>query len=505
MSFIVCGLDFGTLGARCVLVDALTGKELSMAEHAYRHGVLEGAPGEAFQDPADYKEALSKVIREAVKRAGMDASEIRAVGLDFTACTILPVDEELTPLCFLPEFQENRQSFVKLWKHHGAEAEAEELSRLFGKRLSSELGLPKVLETFRKAPEVYERAATFMEAADWVASLLTGKEGHSAVFAGYKLLWDAEEGYPALPDGIERKLSQKIVKTGEVFGTVSREGALLSGLPEGIPVAPPMIDGHAGAAGTGMTRKNEMVLVLGTSGTQYLHSEEYHEVPGVFGCMKDGVIPGLYTYEAGQSAVGDMFDWFVKTIVPEGYVPEGTDVHRFLSEKAAALPPEKEDLIAVDWLNGCRTPLNDGNLRGGIYGLTLGTKPEEIYLALLKSAAMGTRRILENFEEHGVAVEKITACGGIALKNPLFVQLIADVCQRPIDVSAGKQCAALGSAVYAAVAGGAYRSIPESSLHMKSPVLYTAVPEREYGSQYRKYLKLSEVFRELGEEGNDGF
>lgn len=528
MTDYVIGLDFGTLSCRAVVVDAANGYKAGEAVSEYTHGVITGnlpdgtliSDEYALQDPQDYPEALSCAVKNALESAGVTPDAVKGIGLDFTSCTILPVDASFTPLCRDPRFAGNPHAYVKLWKHHGAVREAEELTAIFfdgqergypGTRVSPEQGFPKILETIRKAPDVYDSAFRFIEAGDWVNTLLTGTECHSAPFAGYKFLWKEGIGYPdrkllkkagtALSEAAGTKLSEMIRPLTEAAGRLSEKGARITGLPRGTPVAQAQIDAHAAIPGAGAVEDGDLVLSIGTSACHMLQASEYRKVPGIFGCMKDGAIPGLYTYEAGQSAVGDIFSWIVENTVPsyceKAARERGIGIHEFLSEKAALLPPGGRGLVAVDWLNGCRTPLDRADLSGSLFGLRLSTKPEEIYRAFMEGAAFGSRRIVENYEENGVSVKKIFLSGGIAQKNPLFVQILADVIAKPLYVLKEKQCTALGSAVYAAAAAGIWPGIREAAAAMHSPVLCTVLPKENYDRIYQKYRKLSDMMLEL--------
>ena len=519
----VCGLDFGTLSCRAVIVEAESGRIVGEGVSEYSHGVISGVlpdgtkipPDFALQDPEDYLQSLSLAVKSAISRSGVSPESIKGIGLDFTSATILPVDDSFLPLCQDPRFSGNPHAYVKLWKHHGAIEEAKVLTEIFfkgtnssypGTEVSPEHGLPKILETFRKAPEVFDAAARFMEAGDYVNTVLTGKECHSAAYAGYKLMWQEGKGYPpkellcraepSLKTVSDWKLSEDIEAITEPAGRLGKRGALLTGLPEGTAVAQGIIDAHAAIPGAGAIKDGDLVLTLGTSAAHMLQASEYRDVPGIFGCMKSGVLPGLYTYEAGQSAAGDIFSWFMKNQVPSSYETEakarGLNMHELLMEKAALLPPGGNGLVAVDWLNGCRTPFNRADLTGMLYGLTLSTKTEEIYRAYLESVAFGTRRILENYEEHGVPVRKVFLCGGIAQKNPLLVQILADVTRKAMHIVKEKQCAALGAAVYAAAAAKLYPGIREAAMAMCSPELHTVAPQRNYDDLYRKYRGLSD-------------
>ena len=529
------GIDFGTLSGRCVVVDCENGRELAEAVCEYPHAVMDTEwpcgkklPAHyALQHPADYLLVLKTAVPEAVKKAGIAPEEVAGVGIDFTACTILPVDAQGTPLCERAEYAENPHAYVKLWKHHAAQAEADEINALaeareekwlphYGGKLSSEWMLPKVLEILRKAPEVYAQTARFMEAADWVTSILVGQEILSKSLAGYKALY--VEDYPpndfmvALDKGLDgivgTKLSRKIGDFSAPAGKLCAKGAELTGLPQGISVAIPQIDAHAAMPALQIAGAGELMLIMGTSTCALVNAETGDPVKGVSGCVKDGVIPGLYTYEAGQAAVGDIFNWFVKNQTPAAYQQEaesrGISVHTLLTEKAEKLAVGESGLLALDWFNGNRSVLDDSELSGLILGLTLRTKPEEIYRALLESTAFGAKMIVDTMAQSRVDIKTIKVAGGIAHKNPFLMQIYADVLGREISLCQSTQAGALGSAIYAAVAAGAHPDIATAAAAMGSPVVQTYTPNLEnqkaYEKLYKDYVNLYDYF---GRGGND--
>jgi len=529
------GIDFGTLSGRCVVVDCETGRQLSEAVCEYPHAVMDAQlpcgkklpVHYALQHPADYLQVLQTAVPEAVKKAGIATEEVAGIGIDFTACTILPVDARGTPLCMHAEYAENPHAYVKLWKHHAAQPEADEINALaearnekwlpnYGGKLSSEWMLPKVLEILRQAPEVYAETARFMEAADWVTSTLVGEEILSKSFAGYKALY--VEDYPSnefmvaldkdLDSIVGTKLSRKIGDFSAPAGKLCAKGAELTGLCEGTFVAVPQIDAHAAMPALQITGAGEMMLIMGTSACLLVTAETGDPVKGVSGCVKDGVIPGLYTYEAGQAAVGDIFDWFVKNQVPAAYQKEaesrGISVHALLTEKAEKLAIGESGLLALDWFNGNRSILDDSALSGLIVGLTLRTKPEEIYRALLESTAFGAKMIADTMAQSRVDIKNLKVAGGIAHKNPFLMQIYADVLGREIHLCESTQAGALGSAIYAAVAAGVYPDMQKAAAAMGSPVvkIYTPVAERHkaYEKLYADYVQLHEYF---GCGGND--
>lgn len=528
------GLDFGTLSVRALIVDTRDGRAVAEAVSEYAHGVMDSAlpdgtslpPRFALQHPQDYLDSLKAAIGEALAAAytaeGVTPDQIAALGVDFTACTMLPVNEDGTPLCFDPAFCGEPHAYVKLWKHHGATEEAADITALaaargeewlsaYGGTVSCEWMLPKILETLRKAPAVFEATHRFTEAADWLSLLLTGRETHAAAFAGYKGLW-YEGAYPseefltaldpALGGLVGGKIAPAVDPVGEVAGRLTEYGAALTGLPVGTPVALPMIDAHAALTATGMTRAGDLTLILGTSTCHILNSDRLRKIQGVCGYVKDGVIPSLYTYEAGQAAVGDSFDWFVKNCVPAGYTEAaqaaGLGIHAYLRSLAERKAPGESGVMALDWWNGNRSILMDQTLTGTIVGLTLATKPEDIYRALIEATAFGTRVIVEQYEKGGLPIGRVMAAGGIARKDPMMMRIYADVLNRPIEVSEATQTGALGAAIYAAVAGGVYLSVTEAADRMAAKVERVYMPEAEavevYEEMFGKYKELYEYF-----------
>ena len=521
------GIDFGTLSARAVVVD-VTGKEISSATYSYPHAVMTSRNGVdlpngyALQNPNDYLEALSYVSSESIRRAGVDNSDIVGVGVDFTSSTVLAVDETDTPLCNKDEFSKNPHAYAKLWKHHGAEGYATIMENLaterdekwlkrYGGKLSCEFALCKIVETLKEAPDVYNATARFVEGGDWIASKLTGKKVHSCVFCGYKWCWSDSFGYPsneyfmAVDERLNGVVGSKIPEKvdGEIKqGVISTEGAILTGLKEGTPVSMPIIDAHVALPAVGVVDEGDLMLIIGTSGCQILHSKKEVDIEGVFGYVKDGIVNGLYTYEAGQSAVGDIFEWVVNTCVSNSYKEEaksrGVNIHKLLREKAKKLKVGQSGLIALDWLNGNRSILQNPRLKGAIYGLTLNTKPEEIYRAFIEATAFGVRVILDSFYKAGIKIDRIVAGGGIAVKDDMLMQIYADVLNKPIEIAPTTQAGALGSAIYGAVAGGLYPDIESASKAMagKSNLIYTPNPDdvKAYEVLYNEYKSLHDYF-----------
>ncbi|MBQ9967888.1 MAG: ribulokinase [Oscillospiraceae bacterium] len=527
------GIDFGTLSGRCVLVDCENGQELAEAVSMYAHGVMDDRlpsgrelpPQFALQHPEDYLDVLRTTVREVLEKAQIPAEQVVGIGIDFTSCTVLPVNKAGVPLCMTPAFADEPHAYVKLWKHHAAQPEADELNELaarrkepwllaYGGRVSSEWALPKLLETLRNAPAVYAETARFMEAADWIVSTLIGEESCSRPFAGYKALYH-NNTYPsndfmvALDKGLDgvvgTKISECIAEIAAPAGRLCAAGAALTGLNEGTVIAVPQIDAHAAMPALQITEAGELMLIMGTSACHIVNAEEAVDVSGICGYVENGVIPGLVTYEAGQAAVGDIFDWFVKNCVPARYQTEADSrkisLHTLLTEKAELLAVGQTGLIALDWFNGNRSVLDDSQLSGMILGLDLSTKPEHIYRALLEATAFGTKKIVDALS---FPIHTIKVAGGIANKNPLLMQIYADVLGKELGVCQSTQAAALGSAIYAATAAGIYPDIASAAKAMGTPVTKLYHPsQREhqaYELLYKEYVALHDYF---GRDGND--
>ncbi len=541
MSKYALGIDFGTLSARALLVDVENGREVATAVMDYPHGVLDEAlpdgtrlpPDWALQDPADYMKCLGRVVPDALEQAGVCPCDVIGVGVDFTTCTLVPVTADGTPLCQTAGLKHEKYAYPILWKHHAAqgqatrmtevaEARGEDFLRLRGGKVASEWAIPKIWQALEEAPEIYAQVDRYMEAGDWMVMRLTGMEARSSCLAGYKALWSKRAGYPddaffaaldpRLEHVIDEKLSRDVRFVCTRAGVLTDEGAALTGLLPGTPVAVAHSDAHVALPAAGIVGKGVMLLVLGTSGCQIVMDDEEKDVPGICGVVEDGVIPGLFGYEAGQCCLGDHFGWFVDSCVPASYAREaeklGVSVHQLLTERARALKPGESGLIALDWWNGNRSVLVDADLSGLIVGLTLATKPEDIYRALIEATAYSTRVIIENFEKHGVEVKELRACGGIAQKNALLMQIYADVLGREIRVARSEQTTALGSAMMGAVAAGAdnggYDGIADAAAHMAGLREEAYTPNAEahavYDELYCEYVALHDYF---GRGGSD--
>jgi L-ribulokinase len=530
------GLDFGTLNARALLVNVENGDEISQSTYSYPDGVInEILPNTqtrlgsdwALQNPADYLTALKHIIPDILNKSGINSEEIIGIGVDFTSCTILPIDKYGTPLCMRNEWRRNPHAWVKLWKHHAAEPYANRLKEIalerqetfiyrYGEKISSEWMFPKIWQILEEAPELYRATDRFIEAGDWLILQLTGKESRSSCNAGYKAIWDKKTSYPPqeffaalhpdLKNIVNEKLSRKVYSIGSKAGGITPKIAQLTGLKENTPVAVGLIDAHSAVPATTVTKPGKMVLIMGTSICHMLLSKEQKMIPGIAGVVEDGIIPGYFGYEAGQAAVGDIFDWFVSNCISAAYKREsekrGIGIYQLLKEKASKLEPGENGLVALDWWNGNRSVLNNANLSGLIVGLTLNTKPEEIYRAIIECTAFGTRMIIENFENNGIMIEELYACGGMPHKDELLMQIYSDITGREIKVAFSRQASALGAAMFGTIAAGSkaggYDSIEEAVNYMASIDRKIYIPNLEnvkmYNQLFEEYTKLHDYF-----------
>jgi len=540
----VIGVDFGTESGRALLVDVADGREVATYVHPYANGVLDERlpadaggvrlePDWALQDPNDYLEVLRHAVPALLAESGIAPEDVIGLGIDFTACTMLPTKADGTPLCFLPEYRSRPHAWVKLWKHHAAQPEANKLNETarrlgyafldrYGGKISSEWFVPKAWQILDEDPEIYESADRLLEAADWVIWQLTGVETRNLTTAGYKGIWSKHDGFPpneffrALDPRLERlvddKLSRKIAELGQRAGGLTEQAAAWTGLQPGTAVAVANVDAHVAVPAATVTEAGRMVIIMGTSNCHMVLGTEERIVPGMCGYVEDGIIPGFFGYEAGQSCVGDHFAWFTENCVPAAYEREaaarGINIHQLLEEQAAALRPGESGLLALDWWNGNRSVLVDVDLTGLLLGMTLLTRPEEIYRALIEATAYGTRVIIEAFEDNDVPVHEIVATGGLPDRNRLLMQIYADVTGRPIKVARTHQGGALGAAMHGAVAAGAaaggYDTIVEAARHMAGlrADQYEPNPaaKQVYDQLYAEYVTLHDYF---GRGAND--
>ncbi|HEU5388097.1 MAG TPA: ribulokinase [Streptosporangiaceae bacterium] len=525
----VVGVDFGTLSARALVVRVSDGTEAGTAVSEYPHGAIDRAldghgelpPDWALQDPADWTRALGETVPAAVRDAGIDPARVIGIATDFTASTCMPVRADGTPLCQLPGLAARPHAYPKLWKHHAAQAHADRINALahergekwinrYGGKISSEWQFAKALQLLDEDEEMYDRADRWIEAADWIIWQLCGAETRNACTVGYKGIYQ-DGSYPSreylaaldprFASFAEDKLAHPISPLGGLAGRLTAAAAALTGLPAGIAVAVGNVDAHVTVPAAGPVAAGKMVAIMGTSTCHVMNGTELAEVPGMCGAVDGGIVAGLWGYEAGQSGVGDIFAWFARNGVPSEYADEarrrGVSVQQLLDEKAVADPVGAHGLIALDWEGGNRSVLVDGRLSGAIVGLTLATTAPEIYRALLESTAFGTRKIIETFGESGVPVTELVVAGGLIKSKPLM-QIYADVTRRPLSVIGSDQGPALGSAIHAAVAAGAYPDVPAAAGAMgriNSDVYRPDAARADvYDELYAEYVRLHDYF-----------
>ncbi len=537
MAAYTVGVDFGTLSARALVVNTATGEEIAEAVMAYPHGVMSETlcktgetlpPDFALQDPADYLAALYHVIPTAIAHAGIDPAEVVGVGIDFTCCTLLSVDENGTPLCQKEQFCDTPLAYALLWKHHAATKYARRLSEVAkarkegflarcGGKVDEEWALPKLYQVMCEAPEVFDAAARFVEAGDWIVWMLTGKLSRAYQFAAYKSHYQKGVGFPSreylaaveprLADAVSDKLAGELHRAGTCAGALCNAAAAQLGLREGTAVAVAMPDGHCAAIGLGLCESGDMMAVLGTSGCFMTVNEGDKNVPGICGTVADGILPGLYGYEAGLCCLGDHFAFAAERLCSPAYVKEaeerGIGMLELLMEKAAAKRAGESGVLALNWFNGNRSILVNGNLSGMFVGLTLATAPEDLMRALVEATGFGARNIIENFEANGVQIERIVATGGIARKSPFVMQTYANILGRELLVASTAQAPALSAAIAAAAAAGVYADLAEASEAMRTPILQTYTPNGDdfsvYSTLYGEYKALHDYF---GRGGN---
>ncbi|MGG0716252.1 ribulokinase [Robertmurraya massiliosenegalensis] len=530
------GIDFGTQSGRAVLVDIGTGEEVASSVKEYPDGVIdEYLPGTdirlesdwALQNPDDYIDVLVTTVSKVIHDSQVDPQDVIGLSIDFTSCTVVPVASDGRALSQLEQYKHHPHAWVKLWKHHAAQDEANQLNEMakerterflerYGNKVSSEWMIPKIWEVVNDEPELYRDIDQFMEATDWVTMQLTGVAVRNSCTAGYKAMWHKQEGFPdneffkaldpSLEHVVEEKLRSPIQPIGSKAGELTEKMARKLGLIPGTAVAVGNVDAHVAVPAVNVTKPEKMVMVMGTSICHLVLGETEQMIEGMCGVVEDGIIPGLFGYEAGQAAVGDIFEWFITSSVPEHYFEEANqrnlNIHQLLEEKACKLMPGESGLLTLDWWNGNRSVIVDADLSGIILGLNLQTKAEEIYRALIEATAFGTKKIIDEFRNNGVDIHELYACGGLPQKNKLFMQIYADITNMEIRISASTQTPALGSAMFAAVAAGeergGYSSIVEAAKYMAKlqDKVYRPIKRNItiYEQLYREYCKLHDYF-----------
>ena len=513
------GVDFGTESGRALLLDLETGEELAVGVVRYPSTVIDRTlpgsgeqlgPDWALQDCDDWVTVLETAIPKVLSEAGVDGADVVGIGIDVTSCTVLPVREDGVPLATIDQWRGRPHAWPKLWKHHAAQPVADRLNDValergeeflsrYGGRISSEWYFPKLIEVWLEDREVYDACAAFIEATDWIVWWLTGRECRQTCTAGYKALWSPDEGLPsreyftaAYPgvDRPEENLGTTFAPLGTRAGTLRPEAAARLGLPESVAVAVGNVDSFVSVPGAGVEHAGAYVMVVGTSICDMVLDAREVRLPGITGVLRDGILPALFGYEAGQVAVGDMLAWYVDTFAGD---------YAALESGAGQLAPGSTGLLALDWWNGNRSILADAGVTGIIAGLTLQTTQEEIYRALLEAIAFGNRRIMDNFTEHGIELNEIVACGGIAERSPLIMQLLADTSGRSVHVPASTEVPARGSALFGAVAGGAFDNIGAAIAATRPGTARTYTPDPQARAVYDEvYAVYREVYETLG-------
>lgn len=535
------GIDFGTLSARAILIETHSGDVIATSVYGYQDAIIDKyLPNSnqmlpidfALQNPKNYLDALVALLRDIWRSAGIDPKDIISIGTDFTSCTVIPLDKNNMPLCFDNRYMQNPHSWAKLWKHHGAKEEADTINNIavsrgekfidyYGGISSCEWYFAKLIEIYNKAPEIYNEISRFVEAGDWIVWLLTGNMMTSTCMAGYKAFWNEESGYPSKeffeeidPDlgDIVNKTVSKVVPVCTRAGGLTKEMAQKTGLLENTSVSVSMIDAHVSLPVAGITGESSLQMTMGTSLCHTLVSKKRIFIKGISGVVKDGILQGYYGYEAGQAAVGDIYDWFITNFAPVDCIEEAEEkdisIFSIMDERARRIKPGKTGLLVLDWWNGNRSMLNNANLTGTIIGMTLMTQPEEVYKAIIEATAFGTRKIIEEIENNGINLENIFACGGLSRKSSLVMQVFADVLGRKIEVTNITQTTAFGAAMYGIVAAGSanggYDNMIDAIANLVKPAQKAYVPNKKnykvYSKLYEQYIRLHNL---LGIDNED--
>lgn len=529
------GIDYGTNSCRSLLVDLSDGTEVGSTVFPYPSGEMgilldPRDPHVARQNPQDYLDGLETVIQGALEQAkinvpGFDPAEVVGIGIDTTGSTPIPVNEDGTPLGLLPEFVDNLNAMVWLWKDHTAHAEAEEITRLAhvmrpniiakcGGIYSSEWWWSKILRLRRADPAVFEAAFSFVEHCDWIPAVLAGDTNpltlkRSVCAAGHKAMFSDEWGglpdkeFLANLDPALAELRDRLFSTAHTAdtqaGTLCAEWAEKLGLSEGIAIAVGAFDAHMGAVGAGI-KEGTLAKILGTSTCDLMIAptdKPLADIPGVCGIVNGSVTPGFYGIEAGQSAVGDIFLWFVNHLVPDSYGKTLGEKFENMEKAMAAQKPGATGLLALDWNNGNRTILVDVRLTGLLLGQTLHTEAHEVYRAYIEATAFGALTIIKQVEQYGVRIDEIVNTGGLAIKNHTLMQIYADVIGKPMKVSQSEQTCALGAAIFGATAAGVDTlANVQSKVTATREKVFHPIPENQavYAELYVLYRTLHDAF-----------
>ncbi|MCU7258070.1 ribulokinase, partial [Pseudomonas aeruginosa] len=501
------GIDYGTASGRVILVNTSDGKIVSSYEETYQHGTIaeelggETLPHNYFlQHAGDYHHVLENGVKHVLEESQVNKDEVVGIGVDFTSCTVVFLDENFKPLHMNEDLANHPHAYVKLWKHHGAQDEATQMVEAnekanqnwldyYGHSVNSEWMIPKILEVKHKAPELLERAHYIMEAGDYMTSLLVNQNIRSNCGIGFKGFYDEVNGFnydffetvdPELPQIVKDKCEAPVIQIGDSAGSLSEYYQNLWGLSSNVQISPYMIDAHSGVLGAGAIEKGEFTPVIGTSTCHLMLDPKQEPIPSITGSVKDAIIPGLYAYEAGQAAVGDLFS-YSERMAPQHIVEEAAkqdkSVLEYLETLASQIPVEDQHVVVLDWHNGNRSILSDSHLTGSVFGLTLQTPFEMVHRAYLESTAFGTKMIMQQFEDNDIPVHTVYASGGIPKKSRLLVDIYANVLNKKVVVLESSNATALGAAMLGANVGGAYDTLRETVQHMKQPVYYEKQPD----------------------------
>ncbi|WP_436867210.1 ribulokinase [Staphylococcus shinii] len=518
------GIDYGTASGRVFLVDTSNGDIISTYIKEYQHGTisesLNGKPlphNYFLQHAEDYTSILEEGVKHVLAESNVSSDSVIGIGVDFTSCTIVFLDEDFKPLHLNPALKDNPHSYVKLWKHHGAQDEATQMKKVsdeinpswldyYGHSVNSEWMIPKILEVKHKAPEILKQTAYIMEAGDYLVSLLTDKNIRSNCGIGFKGFYNEDDGFnydffeavdPELPAIVKNKCEAPVVPIGESAGNLSEYYQQLWGLSVNVQISPYIIDAHSGVLGVGAIEQGEFTPVIGTSTCHLMLDPKQEPIPAITGSVKDAIIPGLYAYEAGQAAVGDLFNYSAE-LAPKAIADQaeqqGISIFEYLEQLASEIPIDEQHATVLDWHNGNRSILSNSHLTGSIFGLTLQTPFEMIHRAHIESTAFGTKMIMQQFENNNIPVHTVYAAGGIPIKSELLVDIYANVLNKEIVVIDSSNATALGAAMLAANVGGAYATLKEAVQQMKQPIYYRKQPKPE---KVKKYEILFQRYKSL--------
>lgn len=530
------GFDFGTLSCRCVLIDLKNGKLKGSSESRYKSGVIEEALDDgnillpfnwALQDPNDWIESMSEVCHKILQESKVKPEQILSIGTDFTNCTVVPCKANGTVLCQIDEYRKRPHAWPKLWKHHGAQQYAEEiqvaaknnttwLKKYFGNAVSSEWLFPKALQVLREDPDIYRETEIFIEAVDYIVLFLTGRVTRNTGLLGLNSFWSEEFGFPSdaflkqldprMEHFVQEKMWGDMLEVGDCAGHLTKEAAAILGLTTETIVASGHGDSEVTACGVGASSSGSMILVMGTSTCHQMLSDQFLSFEGLCSVAKGGMIPGLYSYESGQPATGDTFAWLERLCQGGRYEEEAKKANRsllaYLGELAEKIEPGASGLLALDWLAGNRCLLFDDRLSGAIIGLSLETKIEEIYRALVEGNIFGSKKIIDNYEANGLHIKQVFAVGGIAERAPWIIQMCADVIGKPVYVPTFEYVSARGAAICSAVALGkidskhGFLNFEDACIALIPKERREFVPDRKRMEEYEEIYQLYSCFHD---------